>query len=37
MTDAQYAVVMDQNAVWARGPVFSGGSSSTIKGRDAGF
>jgi hypothetical protein len=36
-TDAQYAAVVDQNAVSGPGTHFSGGSGSTIKGVNAGF
>lgn len=36
-TDAQYAAVVDHNAVSGPGTRFSGGSGSTIKGVNAGF
>jgi hypothetical protein len=36
-TDAQYAAVVDQNAVSGPGTHFPGGSGSTIKGVNAGF
>jgi hypothetical protein len=36
-TDAQYATVVDQNAVSGPGTRFSGGSNSTVKGTNAGF
>jgi hypothetical protein len=36
-TDPQYATVVDQNAVSGPGTRFSGGSTSTVKGTNAGF
>ncbi len=36
-TDTQYAVLIDQNTVWGPGTRYSGGSTSTIKGKNAGF